>query len=123
MIKVVFCLRRRPALTIEQFQDYWLDTHAALVREHRDALRIKRYVQLHTDHGDLTTRLGKFRGGPEPYDGVAEVWYEDRAALETLRDDPAGRAAARALFEDEKRFIDLERSPIWIAEEKEIIAR
>lgn len=122
MIKVVFCLRRLPALTLAEFQDYWLNSHGALVRELQDALRIKRYVQLHSDLGELTRRLGAFRGAPEPFDGIAEVWYENRAALETLRQNPAGRAASQALVEDEKRFIDLARSPIWVTEEREIIA-
>jgi hypothetical protein len=121
MIKVVFCLCRLPSLTLTEFQDYWLNSHGALVRELGAALRIKRYVQLHTDLGELTSRLGAFRGAPEPFDGIAEVWYENHAALETLRQDPAGRAASQALFEDEKRFIDLLRSPIWIAHEEEII--
>ena len=31
------------------------------------------------------------------------------------------REAGRLLLEDEKRFIDLERSPLWWGEEKEII--
>jgi hypothetical protein len=33
----------------------------------------------------------------------------------------AGRAAASALLEDERRFIDLERSPLFLAEEHVII--
>ena len=97
MIKVVFCLRRLPALTLAEFQDYWLNSHGALVRELQDALRIKRYVQLHSDLGELTRRLGAFRGAPEPFDGIAEVWYENRAALETLRQNPAGRAASETV--------------------------
>jgi hypothetical protein len=34
---------------------------------------------------------------------------------------PAGRAAGRRLLEDEKRFIDLTRSPIWFGEEHTLV--
>jgi hypothetical protein len=33
----------------------------------------------------------------------------------------AGRAAGAALLEDERRFIDLARSPLWLAEEHALI--
>lgn len=30
MIKLIICVTRRPNLTLEQFQDYWLNKHAPL---------------------------------------------------------------------------------------------
>ena len=33
---------------------------------------------------------------------------------------PAGAAAGAELLEDEKRFIDLERSPLWLGREQTI---
>jgi len=121
MIKVVFCLRRHASLTAREFQTHWYEIHAPLVRKHREVLRIARYVQLHTDHGPMSERLGAFRGAPEPYDGIAEIWYRSLEELKALGNDPAARSASRELKEDEERFIDLTRSPIWVAEEREII--
>ena len=121
MIKVVYCLRRRADLSPEAFQRYWRDNHAPLVRRHREALRIERYVQTHTDSGELTRRLGAFRGSGQPFDGVAEIWYADRAALEAVGATSEGRAASRELIEDERRFVDLTTSCIWVAEEEEVI--
>jgi hypothetical protein len=54
---------------------------------------------------------------------VAEIWYESREALETLGRDPAARAASRLLYEDEQRFVDSTRSPIWFGEEYSIIGK
>jgi len=34
---------------------------------------------------------------------------------------PEGITAGSALLEDERRFIDLEKSPLWIAEEKVVV--
>jgi len=86
-----------------------------------DALRIVRYIQFHSDLGPLTEKLRSFRHSPEPYDGVAEIWYESREALEALGKDSSARAASRELLEDEKRFVDLSGSPIFVGEERVIV--
>lgn len=121
MIKLVFPLHRLPELSPEQFQTYWFETHAPLVVQHARALRIKRYVQLHTLSTPLNPALRESRGGPEPYDGIAEVWFESESAIAESTQTPDGAAAGRALLEDERRFIDLERSPLWLGEERVIV--
>ena len=121
MIKLVFCLRRLPRLTREEFQRYWRETHAPLVRRHAGALGIRRYVQVHTLDDPLQDALRASRGGPQAYDGVAELWWESRDALQAGTRDPAGQAAALELLEDERRFIDLARSPLFVAEEKPVL--
>ncbi|WP_312161760.1 EthD domain-containing protein [Phenylobacterium sp.] len=112
MIKLTFALVRRPELTREQFQDYWRNTHAPLVASVRDVLRIRRYVQLHSLPAEASAGLQAARGGPEGFDGVAQLWwdsFEDMAGA----DGEAARAAGALLLEDEKRFVDLSRSPLW----------
>lgn len=120
MVKIVFCLRRRIGMTPEEFLTYWYQVHAPLVQRYQKALRIVRYVQFHTDPGSLNAKLRGFRSSPEPYDGVAEIWYESREALKTLGRDPVARAASRALREDEARFVDLAGSPIFAGVEREV---
>ena len=120
-LKIIYCLKRLSHLTPAEFSRHWREVHAPLVERHRSVLRILRYVQSHADQGGLSERLRAFRGSPEPYDGVAEIWYESRQVLETLGRDPAARAASRELLEDEQRFVDLTRSPVFLAEEHAII--
>lgn len=122
MIKISFCLRRRTGLSHEQFLDYWQNDHGTLVRQYKAVLRISRYAQFHGDFGPITSKLIAFRGSPEPYDGIAEIWYESRSALESLGRDPAARDASRLLREDEKRFVDLKNSPIFAGEEIALIS-
>jgi uncharacterized protein (TIGR02118 family) len=122
MIKLVFCLRRLPGLPPSDFHRYWRETHAPLVRRHAAALRIRRYVQVHTLGDVLNDALRETRGGPEAYDGVAELWWDSRDDLAAAIATPEGQQAGAALLEDERRFIDLTRSPLWIAEEHSIIA-
>ena len=122
MIKLVFCLRRLPQLSRAEFQRYWYERHAPLVRSHAAALRIRRYVQTHTLDHPLNAALRASRGGPEEFDGVAELWWDDAEALAAATATPEGAAAGAALLEDERTFIDLERSPLFVAAERPIIA-
>lgn len=122
MIKLTFCLVRLGHLTRESFQDYWLNTHGPLVARHRGALRIARYVQLHSDDPAVSADLRASRGGPEQYDGVAQLWWKSAQDLAAALETPEGRAAGVILLEDEKKFIDLPKSPLWFGEEKTIIA-
>ncbi len=121
MIKLVYCLRRLPELSREEFQNYWREKHAPLVKERSEALRIRRYVQVHTHDHPLGEALRASRPGPEPYDGIAELWFDDAVDLVAGAATPEGRQAGRELLEDEKRFIDISQSPIWIAEENAVV--
>ncbi len=121
MYKLTFCLRRRPDLTNEEFRAYWRNTHADLVAERAGPLRIRRYVQVHTEdlpglHEAMRRRNG---GAPEPYDGIAEIWVDSIDDLTS--DDPALRAAGAELLADERNFIDLANSPMFVTTEHVIV--
>lgn len=124
MIKLVFAIRRRPGMSREEFQRYWREEHAGLVRRHADELRIRRYVQTHARDTDLDEALAGTRGSePRFYDGVAELWWDSMEDLIAASTSEAGQAAGRELVEDEQRFIDLPRSPLWLGEENVVIDR
>lgn len=118
MIKLTFALVRAPHLTREAFQRYWFETHAPLVASVKDALRIRRYVQLHSLPAEVSQSLRGARGGPEGFDGVAQLWWDSFEDVAT--GDPAAAEAGRLLLEDERRFIDLAKSPLWWGKEKVI---
>ncbi len=120
MIKLTFCLVRRPELSREAFQDYWFTKHAPLVRKHQTVLGIRRYVQLHSLDPALSADTRASRGGPEQCDGVAQLWWESFESLAKHLANPAATQAGRELLEDERKFIDLARSPLWWGEEKVI---
>jgi hypothetical protein len=52
---------------------------------------------------------------------VAELWFDSVDAITAAATTEAGLTAGAALLEDERRFIDHERSPIWFAEEHDLI--
>jgi uncharacterized protein (TIGR02118 family) len=120
MIKLTFALTRRAELTREAFQSYWREQHAPLVASVREILRIRRYVQAHSLPAESEAALRAARGGPEGFDGAAELWWDSLEDVMAASADPAGIEAGRRLLEDERKFIDLTRSPLWWSEEKVI---
>jgi uncharacterized protein (TIGR02118 family) len=111
MIKVIYCLRRKAGMSAEQFRKYWLETHASYGK---NIPGVKRYVQAHALGGELQEMLaaGHPAGKNEPYDGVAELWFEE----DDLR-NLGGTEGALAAVQDEANFIDFERSAIFLATE------
>src|SRR5580698_8421037 len=111
MIKVVGLLTRRPELTHEQFVRHWLEIHAPLAHA---VPGLRRYVQSHivgerTRPDIPTTELD--------IDGIAELWYDDRAAMEQAGASPE----AKRLHADGALFIG--RIKTFVIEEKVIVPR
>lgn len=117
MIRLVYVLRKLPNLSLQAFQDYWRDTHGPLVAKHSTTLRVRRYVQTHTLEDPINQMLQEPRGTLDPYDGVAELWWNHEDEAAEAVGSPEGRKAAAELLEDEKKFIDLSRSCIYWATE------
>jgi uncharacterized protein (TIGR02118 family) len=122
MIKLVFALKRRPDLSREDFQRYWLEQHGPLVRKHAAVLHIRRYTQTHTLAAPQGEALSSARSSiPEFYDGVAELYWDSMEDLERAASTPEGRRAARELLSDEASFIDLPNSPLWLGTEHVVV--
>ena len=76
MVKLMYCLRRLPNLSREEFQRYWRENHGPLVQKHATTTNVHRYVQVHTFEDDRLQNRQPEIVQPEPYDGVAELWWE-----------------------------------------------
>jgi uncharacterized protein (TIGR02118 family) len=124
MIKLTFCLRRLPRLSREAFQAYWYDVHAPLVREVSSTLRIRRYTQSHTLSAANLDGIAAMRGiEAGPFDGIAEIWWDDIADVLAAAETHEGRDAGRRLAADERNFIDLKHSPLFFVQEREVIGQ
>ena len=70
-VKAVFLLKRRPDLSVSQFQEYWLNGHAPQIPRDMGVLG---YVQCHT-------LPETYAGGAPAYDGMAELSFADMKAF------------------------------------------
>jgi uncharacterized protein (TIGR02118 family) len=114
MIQIAVCLRRLPHLSREEFQRYWREVHGPLIAKHSPSTRVRRYVQVHTLEVPLLDKMRIERGTTEPFDGIAELCWDD---LNKLDPTPERVQALKEIIEDEHRFIDLSRSSLLIGEE------
>lgn len=119
-VKLYYPLRLREDLGVEAGQRYWRVQHGPIIRGLAPALGIHRYQQVHRIDSTLEAGLREARGTTvAPYDGHAETWFD----LGTPRQAEETRRAGELAVEDERRFIDLPRSPIWIGKERVLIDR
>jgi uncharacterized protein (TIGR02118 family) len=103
MVKAVSFFKRTPGMAVEAFQTYWRTVHPEVVVK---LPGIRRYVQSHT-------LLAGYRKGEPIYDGIAEVWFDDTAAMRAL----AGTPPYAAVQADEAKFIERSGMGLIITEE------
>jgi uncharacterized protein (TIGR02118 family) len=120
MVVLTFVVRRRDDVGRTEFHRYWREDHGPLVRSFQGILGFRRYAQLHRLDTPFDGALRASRGAAEPYDGIAQVWWDSLEAMSAGSRSPEGRAATRTLVEDEGRFVDLARSSLWLNEEIEV---
>lgn len=118
MLKLTFCLRRKAGMSREAFLDYWKNDHGERVIGHLKAMGCRKYVQVHGLDGGLADAVANSRGGPEPFDGVAELWFDDDASFVAHGRTEAGKAAAKDLYKDELTFIDMANSVIFLGRQQ-----
>ncbi len=92
MIKLVVLFKRRAGIALDAFETHWRTRHAMLVRR---LPGLRRYVQ-------SQTLPSGYRKGEPACDGMAELWFDDTAALRSL----AASAELAAVLADEPNFID-----------------
>ena len=109
MIKTIGLLTRKSGWTHEQFMKHWVETHAPLAHK---VPGLRRYVQSHIKGERTRTDI---EATPIEVDGIAELWFDNQAALETAARTPE----MTALHADGALFIGRIKS--YIVEEKVIV--
>lgn len=109
MVKLIYCISKKPGTSVEDFQRYWREVHAPIAGR---IPGLRRYVQSHVV--PETYGAGRAPG----FDGAAELWWDDMNALRAAMDTPEVQAA----LEDEKNFIDHSRVASFITTEHVVVS-
>ena len=109
MIKTVGLLTRKSSWTHEQFMKHWVEVHAPLALA---VPGLRRYVQNHIKD---ERRRADIETTDVEVDGIAELWFDDQAALEKAARTPE----MKVLHADGALFIGRIKS--YVVEEKTII--
>ena len=100
MIKMIFLVHRRPELSRDEFQKRWRETSGPIGSK---IPGVRKYVQHHAVPGP--------DGTEPPYDGFAEMWWDDATSLQKALESPEGQAAV----EDIETIVG--RQEVFVAEQ------
>lgn len=109
MIKTIGLLTRIDGWTHAQFMKHWVEVHAPLALA---VPSLRRYVQ---NHIQAERTRPDIPDTPVEIDGIAELWFDDQAALEAAARTPE----MKALHADGAKFIGRIKS--YVVEEKTVL--
>lgn len=102
MVKAFNFFKRKPGLSVDDFRNYWLNEHAAIIRAIPE---LRKYVA-------SITLPSAYRNHEPLYDGISEVWFDDEDAMRR-NDTPPRRAA----HEDDAEFVDMSKAAAIVTDE------
>ena len=106
MIKLLAVLHKRVDMSREEFVRYWREVHAPMASGMEG---VRRYA--------INPTLEAFAMGEPPFDGLAELWFDDAAAARAAFASPVGVATTQ----DVAKFAQPGRTQIVIAEEIAVV--
>jgi uncharacterized protein (TIGR02118 family) len=109
MIKLVYCITKRPDLSDQEFFRYWKTIHGPIGSS---IPRLRKLVQSHR----INIPGDKYLPA---YDGIAELWFDTIEDLLAARQSPEWRFSTA----DESNFIDHTRVAYFVTQEHAIDGR
>jgi len=108
VVKLIYCISKKPDMSVEEFQKYWRETHGPIAAR---IPGVRRYVQCHV--------VPELYGASQTpgFDGAAELWWDDLDSMRAAMGTPEVAAA----LEDEKNFIDHSRVASFVTIEKPVV--
>jgi uncharacterized protein (TIGR02118 family) len=107
MVKLVYCFKKSPTMSHSEFSEYWENVHGPIGARIPGLRKLVQSVVLEPHPGHKA---------PD-YDGMAELWFDDVAALMAARESVEWAASSA----DEYNFIDPERTAYFVTEERIIV--
>lgn len=107
MIKVLVAIHKKPGMSREEFVRYWREVHAPLAE---NMPGVRRYV--------INPAIEVSGRSEPPFDGLAELWFDDVAAWEAAMASPAGWETSADVAE----FAQPDRMLFVVAEEIVVVS-
>jgi uncharacterized protein (TIGR02118 family) len=108
LVKGLFLVKRKPGLSVAEFQDYWRNKHAPLVPR---TPHLVRYVQCHVLPETYESEY------PPAFDGVAELWWPD---LGKFKESWASPELQVEQLTDAKQFVG-DETRAFLAQENRVV--
>ena len=112
MIKLIQCVRSRAAAPKTEFQQQW-QAYGKQLSALATELGAVRIVLNTTLSIEVNRRLLQERGSLEPFDGVAEIWWDRGAGLLEKAEDREMSSCIDRLRKIQESFVDVERSSFF----------
>ena len=105
MIKLIALVKKKPSMTTGEYRPYWVNVHAPLARNIPDMRGYR--INVADNPGDMAAA---------PYDGSAEIWFDDHAAMKAGLSSPENEIAGGDVvnFADNLVFIVCEDEAVII---------
>lgn len=114
-VKGTFLSRRRPDLSVADYQAHWRGEHARVIQAQADFIaQVRGYVQNHFRPGTFLSLEGQPPGEGEGFDGAPQMWFDTVEAVHAAFATEGYRTAIRA---DEHNFLRVGQSQSFIARE------
>ena len=107
MIKLVYCITKKPGMSDEQFFDYWHKVHGPIGAR---IPGVRRFVQSRRVTIPSDTRAADF-------DAMVEIWFDSVSALLEARQSPEWKTST----DDEANFIDSSKVAYLVTEERIVV--
>ena len=99
--KILMFMKRKPGLSMEQFRDYYENSHVPLALKYSQSVAryVRRYIepQPHAESGTCEEL---------PYDVITELWFDDEATWRGTVDYLANNVMPDEIVTDEANLFD-----------------
>jgi len=106
MVKLFVMAKRKKGISREECLKHWQEVHAPLILKTLPG--VKKYVQNHA----LTLPVA----GEPPFDGLAELWFDDLESWRKAADFYMGDSG-KIIRDDEENFLDVHSHQSFVCEE------
>ncbi|MCB2059367.1 MAG: EthD domain-containing protein [Novosphingobium sp.] len=112
ILKLVFLLKRKPGMSIEEYHEYYQNRHRLLGE--KAMAGAQRYVRRHVvpEKNPITGEAIEL-----PFDTVMEIWWDSRSDWDAMQAEIAENGLGQEIYADEENIFASHDNPVFTVEE------